>query len=96
MARFTCKVTESGQWGLYWWVTEERLQPGHLPDFYQVSTWDPEVMDDLSTSSRVLQMIGTSETNNTSVECEAIYPYAENIRSDKVYLLVQGKYVCCV
>ncbi len=92
MARFTCKVTQSGQHGLYWLITEESLQPIQLPDIYKASVWDPEELDDPHTSSRALQMVGVSETNNTSVECIAYYLNPEYIISDKVYLRVQGKY----
>ncbi len=94
MARFTCKVTESGQWGLYWHITEEQLEPGRLPDSYQARNWDPEEIDDLSTTTIALEIIGISETNHTSVECSAYYPNAhiKTIRSDRVYLRVQGKY----
>ena len=89
MGTFICKVSRSGQMGHYWLITEERLQPIQLQDFYQASTWFPS--DDQITSSIGLQMIGTSETNNTSVECIAYYLNPEYILSDRVYLRVQGK-----
>ncbi len=92
MARFTCKVSRNGLEGVYWLITEERLLPIQLQNFYQASTWVPsEGVNDQQTSSIALQMIGTSETNNTSVECIAYYPNPEYILSDRVYLRVQGK-----
>ena len=93
MARLTCKVTQSGQSGLYWLITEERLLPSNLPDFYQASRyiWSPEGFDDPYTTSIALEMIGISETDNTSVECIGHYSNAGYILSDKVYLRVQGK-----
>ncbi len=93
MATFTCKVSRSGQRGLYWLITEERFQPGFLQNFYQASISFPNggVSDDGLTSYVAFQMIGTSETNNTSVECIAYYPNPEYILSDRVYVSVQGK-----
>ncbi|XP_064389274.1 uncharacterized protein LOC135337289 isoform X3 [Halichondria panicea] len=91
MATFTCKVSRSGQMGHYWLITEERLQPIQLQNFYQASTWFPsEGVNGQIISSIALQMIGISETNNTSVECIAYYLNPEYILSDRVYLRVQG------
>ncbi len=93
MATFTCKVSRSGQMGHYWLITEERLQPIQLQNFYQASTWFPsEGVNGQIISSIALQMIGISETNNTSVECIAYYLNPEYILSDRVYLRVQGMY----
>ncbi len=79
--------------GLYWLITEKRLQPIQLQDFYQASTWFPsEGFSGQMTSSIALQMIGISETDNTSVECIAYYLNPEYILSDRVYLRVQGMY----
>ncbi len=92
MGTFTCKVGRNGLTGVYWLITTERLQPIQLQEFYQANSSVPsEGMNDQQTSSIALQMIGTSETNNTSVECIAYYSNPEYILSDKVYLRVQGK-----
>ncbi len=91
MARYTCKVSESGVSGLLWLITEDWLQPDELDNIYQASAWDPDDTYDPYTSSIALEMIGISETHNTSVECIAYYPNTKNILSDRVYLRVQGK-----
>ncbi len=86
---FSCAASRLGLGGVYWLVTEERLLPQQLEDFYQASTWYIDE-NNPDTNTGVLQMTGTALIHNTSVQCFASYPYGDSIFSDKVYLKVQG------
>ncbi len=90
-AMFSCAASRLGLGGVYWLVTEERLLPHQLEDFYQATTWYIDE-NNPDTSTGVLQMTGTALIHNTSVQCLASYPYGDSIFSDKVYLQVQGMY----